>query len=171
MSATGGLVSGDLVFEKTVTVAAPPERVLAAFTDPNDLAIWWQAVRSVTVARPLGTYAVEWAPTEHQDELLGTLGGTFHGTVMEYRPGAELFVADAYWQAPSGESLGPMALEVRCRPEGAGAATLLTVRQSAEQFGERWTRYFAIVEAGWHHALADLQRHLSGGLTRGATGD
>lgn len=155
-------MSGDLVFEMTVTVAAPPERVLAAFTNPSDLAVWWQVVRSVTVPRPLGTYAVEWATTEYQDDILGPLGGTFHGTVMEYRAGAELFIADAYWQPPTGDALGPMALEVRCRPEGAGAATLLTVRQSAEQFGDRWTRYFAIVEAGWQRALTDLQEHLAG---------
>lgn len=155
-------MSGDLVFEMTVTVAAPPERVLAAFTNPADLAVWWQVVRSVTVPRPLGTYALEWATTEYEDEILGPLGGTFHGTVMEHRAGAELFIADAYWQPPTGDPLGPMALEVRCRPEGAGAATLLTVRQSAEQFGDRWTRYFAIVEAGWQRALADLQEHMSG---------
>lgn len=159
---------GEMVCEQTITVAAPPERALAAFVDPADLAAWWQVVRSVTVARPLGAYAVEWATTLHEDEVLGPLGGTFHGTVMEYRPGVELFVADAYWQPPAGEPLGPMALEVRCRPEGAGAQTLLTVRQSAEQYGERWQRYFEITTAGWRHALAELQRHLAGAPTGGA---
>lgn len=160
-------MTGDPICEQTITVLAPPERVLAAFTNPADLAVWWQVVRSVTVPRPLGPYAVEWAPTEDEDDVLGRLGGTFHGTVMEYRPGVELFVADAYWQPPAGEPLGPMALEVRCRPESAGAATLLTVRQSAEQSGERWMRYFEIVDAGWQRALSDLQQHLAG-LTPGS---
>lgn len=155
-------MTGDLICEQTITIAAPPERVLAAFTDPADLTVWWHVMRSVTVPRPLGTYAVEWATTEYEDEVLGRLGGAFHGTVMEYRPGVELFIADAYWQPPAGDPLGPMALEVRCRPEGAGAATLLTVRQSAEQVGERWSRYFAIVEDGWQRALSDLQQHLAG---------
>jgi uncharacterized protein YndB with AHSA1/START domain len=157
-------MTGDLTCELTVTIAAPPERVLAAFTNPADLAVWWQVVRSVTVPRPLGTYAVEWATSAHEDDILGPLGGTFHGTVMEYRPAAELFVADAYWQPPAGDALGPMALEIRCRAEGAGAATLLTVRQSAEQSGERWTRYFALVGSDWQQALAALQQYLAGTL-------
>jgi uncharacterized protein YndB with AHSA1/START domain len=154
------MANGELVCELTVHIAAPPERVLAAFFDPADLAAWWQVVRSVTVPRPLGTYAVEWTTTDHEDEVLGRLGGAFHGSVMEYRPGAELFVADAYWQPPAGDAVGPMALEVRCRPDDEGRATLLTVRQSGEQRGLRWERYFAVVEAGWTRALDTLQRHL-----------
>jgi hypothetical protein len=98
--------------------------------------------------------------TDHEDEVLGRLGGAFHGSVMEYRPGAELFVADAYWQPPAGDAVGPMALEVRCRPDDEGRATLLTVRQSGEQRGLRWERYFEVVEAGWTRALDALQRHL-----------
>lgn len=153
-------MTGELIAEVTVTIGAPPERVLAAFVDPADLAVWWQVVRSVTVARPLGAFAVEWETTTHEDDLLGPLGGTFHGTVMEYRDAAELFVADAYWHPPTGDPLGPMALEVRCRPERDGTATRLTVRQSTEQSGERWSRYFTIVESGWQQALAELERHL-----------
>ena len=58
---------------------------MAAFFEPEALAAWWQAVRSVTSARPLGVYAIEWEPTSERDDLLGRLGGIFHGTVMEYR--------------------------------------------------------------------------------------
>jgi uncharacterized protein YndB with AHSA1/START domain len=154
------MANAELCCELSVYIAATPERVLAAFFDPADLAAWWQVVRSVTVPRPLGTYAVEWARTEHADDVLGQLGGTFHGSVMEYRPGSELFVADAYWQPPSGEAIGPMALEVRCQPEDGGRSTLLTVRQSAEQEGARWERYFEVVEAGWTKALEAMQRYL-----------
>lgn len=154
------MANAELSCELSVHVTAAPERVLAAFFDPADLAVWWQVVRSVTVPRPLGTYAVEWASTEYEDDVLGHLGGTFHGSVMEYRPGGELFVADAYWQPPVGESIGPMALEVRCQPEDEGRSTLLTVRQSGEQEGPRWERYFEVVEAGWTRALGEMQRHL-----------
>jgi hypothetical protein len=65
-----------------VVVHAPPERVLHAFFDPYDLAKWWQVVRSVTIPRPLGTYAVEWASTGYRDDQLGRLGGAFHGTMI-----------------------------------------------------------------------------------------
>jgi uncharacterized protein YndB with AHSA1/START domain len=104
-------------------------------------------------------YAIEWSSTDYRDEVLGPLGGAFHGTVMEYRPGAELFVADAFWNPPDGDPIGPMALEVRCSPlEGGG--TTLVVRQSADADGVRWERYFEIVEAGWQRALADLKQYL-----------
>jgi uncharacterized protein YndB with AHSA1/START domain len=145
---------------RTITVQAAPERVLAAFFNPEDLSEWWQVVRSVTVARPLGMYAIEWGSTDYRDEVLGRLGGAFHGTVMEYRPGAEFFVADAFWNPPDGDPIGPMALEVRCTVEGVPDVTTLVVRQSGDDDSVRWHRYFEIVEAGWQRALADLKQYL-----------
>jgi uncharacterized protein YndB with AHSA1/START domain len=155
-----------LEFERTITVHASAERVLEAFFDPHDLTEWWQVARSVTVPRPLGTYAIEWPSTELRDPLLGRLGGAFHGTVMEYRAGRECFVADAYWHPPDGDPIGPMAMEVRCVPEGDAGATRLTVRQSAQDEGARWRRYFEIVAAGWTQALADLKHYLENETVR-----
>ena len=146
-----------LSVEHAVIIQAPPERVMAAFFSYDDLARWWQVVRSVTIPRPLGTFAVEWDSTEHKDDVLGRLGGTFHGTVIDYREGIEFFVGDAYWQPPDGDPIGPMALEVRCRTQGAAHITRLSVRQSGEDEGPRWQRYFEVVSAGWQRALADLK--------------
>ena len=69
-------------FDFSVLINAAPTRVLAAFFDPHALSIWWQAARSVTTARPLGVFAIEWNPTPESDEVLGRLGGVFHGRVM-----------------------------------------------------------------------------------------
>ena len=149
-----------LQVERTVIIQAPPARVLSAFFDPIDLSEWWQVVRSVTVPRPLGTYAIEWSSTAYRDELLGRLGGAFHGTVMEYRPGEELFIADAFWNPPDGDPIGPMAMEVRCTRHGGDHITSLFVRQSGEDEGPRWQRYFEVVAGGWQRALADLKQYL-----------
>jgi uncharacterized protein YndB with AHSA1/START domain len=146
--------------EFSVTVQAAPRRVLNAFFDASDLAEWWQVSRSVTVPRPLGTYAVAWTTTDFRDEILGRLGGAFHGTVMEYKPGEELFIADAYWSPPDGEPIGPMALEVRCVPHDNPQMTTVIVRQSAEDDGLRWQRYFEVVAGGWQRALAGLKEYL-----------
>ena len=54
-------------FEHSVLVNAAPTRVLAAFFDPHALAAWWQVSRSVTTPRPMGVFAVEWAPTPDSD--------------------------------------------------------------------------------------------------------
>lgn len=151
---------GTLEIVKTLLIQAPPARVLQAFFDADDLARWWQVVRSVAVARPLGTYAVEWVATDFADDVLGRLGGALHGTVMDYRATGALFVADAYWQPPDGDPIGPMALELHCRPQGNGRQTMLTVRQSADNEGPRWERYFTIMDRGWERALADLKEFL-----------
>lgn len=144
-------------FEHSLLVSAAPTRVLAAFFDPRALAEWWQAARSVTSPRPMGVFAVEWEPTDDADEILGRLGGIFHGTVMEYLPGRELFIADAWWLPPDGEPIGPMALEVSC--EMSGPVCRLTVRQTGFEESERWRRYYAVIAAGWKSSLAALKEY------------
>jgi uncharacterized protein YndB with AHSA1/START domain len=152
--------AGTLEIVKTLLIQAPPARVLQAFFDAGDLARWWRVVRSVAIPRPLGPYAVEWNTTDVRDDVLGRLGGAFHGTVMDYRAAGALFVADAYWQPPDGEAIGPMALEIDCRPLANGRQTTLMLRQRGEDEGARWQRYFAIMDGNWDRALADLKELL-----------
>lgn len=152
--------SGPPSFLVRTVVEAPAARVMQAFFAHEDLAYWWEATRSVAVPRPSGPFAVSWAPSEHRDDLLGQLGGTLHGTVLDYTPDRTLFVADVYWQPPAGEPLGPMALEIICQPEVNPALTRVTVRQSASDEGPRWHRYFTLTEQGWTEALATLKDYL-----------
>ncbi len=157
-----------LIFEHSLVITAAPDAVLAAFFDPAALTVWWDAVRSVTIPRPLGVYAIEWRNTPFSDKLLGTLGGVFYGTVMEFRPRREFFLADAYWLPPQADPFGPMALEVICRVEGP--ATRLKVRQSGSDDGVRWQRYYGLISAGWEASLEALKRFLEkGGLPSAPT--
>jgi uncharacterized protein YndB with AHSA1/START domain len=149
---------GPTQFEHSLLIASAPTRVMAAFFDPRALATWWLAARSVTTPRPLGVYAIEWPPTEESDELLGRLGGVFHGTVMEYLPGRELFVADAWWIPPDGDPIGPMSLEVSCMMDGP--ACRLRVRQSGFEESLRWRRYYALISRGWLSSLAALKQYV-----------
>src|SRR4030095_6543545 len=98
-------------FTHSLTIDAPPAGVLAAFFTHDSLASWWHVTRSLCVPRPLGVYAVEWDATEWRDEVLGRLGGAFKGTVIEFKPGREFFIADAYWLPPDGEPIGPMGFD------------------------------------------------------------
>lgn len=148
-------------FDYSLLINAAPTRVLAAFFDPHALSIWWQAVRSVTAPRPIGVYAIEWAPTAEADDVLGRLGGIFHGRVMEYMPGRELFVADAWWLPPDGEPIGPMALEVSCRM--SGPACRLQVKQTGFEETPRWRRYYAVIASGWRSSLAALKDYAEHG--------
>ena len=146
-------------FVHALLIDAPPAAVLDAFFDPTALGAWWEVSRSVCVPRPFGSYAVEWEPTPWRDEVLGRLGGAFHGTVVEFTPGQEFFVGDLFWHPPDGDPIGPMLLEARCKP--SGHATLLHLRQSGHDgTNERWTRYYDVMSDGWIVALGSLKQYL-----------
>src|SRR5947208_14332888 len=102
-------------FDQSMLINAAPTRVLTAFVDPEALATWWRVMRSVTTARVMGVFAVEWAPTIDAGEVLGRLGGIFHGTVMEYGRGRQLLIGNAWWIPPYGDPIGQMALTLKCR--------------------------------------------------------
>jgi uncharacterized protein YndB with AHSA1/START domain len=150
----------------STVIKAPPALVLRAFFDADALGAWWQVTRSVTTPRLLGAYAVEWAPTDFRDEILGRLGGVFRGTVMQFEPARAFFVGDAFWLPPDGDPIGPMALDVVCAPvEPAGdpsqglktSATRVRVTQSGFEESARWRRYYEIVGVGWERALESLR--------------
>jgi len=145
-----------------IVITAPINLVLRAFFDGAALHAWWQVVRSVTTPRVLGPYAIEWAPTDFRDEVLGRLGGVFRGTSVQYDPVRGFFVADAYWLPPDGDPIGPMALEVACAgvtstDEGAEPATRVRVRQTGFEESARWRRYYEVIAVGWERALFSLK--------------
>ena len=145
-------------FTHSLTIDAPPAVVLDAFFNHAALASWWHVTRSLCVPRPLGVYAVEWDATEWRDEVLGRLGGAFKGTVIEFKPGREFFIADAYWLPPDGEPIGPMALEATCSL--VSGRTVLHIRQSGFEHSDRWTRYYDVISTGLMVALEELKRHV-----------
>jgi uncharacterized protein YndB with AHSA1/START domain len=154
-------------FTASLILSAPPASVLDAFFDPRALSIWWDARRSFCLPRPLGSYAIEWETTDWHDDVLGRLGGAFHATVMEFKPGREFFLADAYWLAPDGDPIGPMAVEATCSPHAGG--TRLNVRQSGFEESLRWRRYYEVITPGWTRALGELTKFLETGLMMAQT--
>jgi uncharacterized protein YndB with AHSA1/START domain len=144
-------------FEQSLLILAPPETVYRSFFAPDALRAWWQAIRSVTTPVPFGVYAIEWATTPYRDDLLGPLGGVFHGTVVDIRPNHQFLVADCWWVPPEGNALGPMALQVTCQPEASGCK--LSVRQDGYEPSPRWRRYYAVVSRGWQISLTALKRY------------
>ena len=144
-------------FEQSLVINATPESVFSCLFTPDALRAWWQAVRSVTTPVPFGVYAIEWATTPYRDDLLGPLGGVFHGTVVDVRPGDQFLVADAWWVPPEGPALGPMALHISCQKDGTGCR--LHVRQDGCEPSPRWRRYYAVVSRGWQISLTALKRY------------
>jgi activator of Hsp90 ATPase-like protein len=144
--------------DKSIVIKAPGKRILAAFFDPGALRAWWGVRDAVTTPRALGPYALEWPSSELRDEVLGSLGGVFRGTVVQFDSASGFFVADLYWLPPEGDPIGPMALDVMVAPEVEG--TRLRVTQSGFDETGRWRRYYEVVDLGWERALASLKRLL-----------
>lgn len=144
-------------FEQRLFIAAPPAVVFNCFFAPEALRAWWQAVHSVTTPVPFGVYAVQWSTTPYRDDLLGPLGGVFHGTVIDVRPGQQFVAADCWWIPPEGQPLGPMALQITCKAEGDGCD--LHIRQDGYEASPRWRRYYAVVSRGWQISLTALKRY------------
>jgi hypothetical protein len=149
----------------SLVIKSPAARVLKAFFDADALGAWWQAAHSVTTPRVLGPYAIEWAPTDFRDELLGRLGGVLRGTVMQYDAGRGFFLADVFYLPPDGEPIGPMALEVVLTPvasdpagvPGGEDAVEVRVVQTGFEEGARWRRYYEVVGTGVERALRSLK--------------
>jgi uncharacterized protein YndB with AHSA1/START domain len=180
-------------FDYTVGIAAPPARILGAFFDPRALGVWWGVSRAIANPTVLGAYALEWPRSETVDALLGPLGGTLHGTVIDYKAGRAFFVAEAYWVPPRNAPVGPMSLEVTCTTRGPfqGAVDAIAARlpgrtavtrqtdkdtspditslrlvQRGYEESERWRRYYALLGASLPVALEKLKEYLEHG--RGA---
>ncbi len=180
-----------LSFEHTLRISAPASRVLAAFFDARALAAWWLVSRSLATPRTLGVYALEWPTTDATDPVLGRLGGVFHGSVIDVRPGRAFFVAEAYWLPPAGDPIGPMAFEVVCTPHRPVYAALgslknrvqslfgvrraealehaqqevteLRVTQKGFEENRRWRRYYELLGEWMPAALENLKVYLEQG--------
>ena len=150
----------------SIVIRCTPARLLKAFFDHAALGAWWQVRNSVTTPRVLGAYAIEWDPTDFKDDVLGRLGGTLRGTVMQYDAGRGFFVADVFHLPPDAEPIGPMALEVTLTPvavpEGtevpeAEQTVEVRIQQTGFEEGARWRRYYELVRNGWERALHSLK--------------
>jgi hypothetical protein len=142
-------------FSHEMRVAAPPAAVLDAFFNAKALGEWWGASSSRCEPRPLGEYVIAWAassedqalvrsgaatPSRPPDVMPIVLGpdrqGELRGTVMEFRPGREFFVAELFWTRVGAPPTGPMALEASCVTRDLDSA--LTIRYSAADEAPGW---------------------------------
>ena len=75
--------------------------------------------------------------------------------MIEFKPGREFFVADAYWLPPDGEPIGPMSFQVTCTT--LNERIVLRVRQSGWDKSARWSRYYEILASHLTRSLDDLK--------------
>ena len=127
-----------------IDVAAPPEVLYEAFTDPDQLAAWLDATAEAD-PRPGGS--LRWT---HEN------GSTVAGTFVELVPHRRVVFTYGWEDGSFGVAPGSTRVEVDLEPTADGTR-LTHVHHGLE--GEAADRH----QQGWGHFLARLQARVDGG--------
>jgi uncharacterized protein YndB with AHSA1/START domain len=138
--------------ESSVLIKLPPDKVLNAFTNPEELWQWWGVERSLIELKKGGLYALIW---EISDQGMGYVTT---GIIKEYIPGCQLSIEDMAYCNPGRPILGPLKLLILTTPEKN--MTSLTVVQSGYQTGKDWDWYYESVKTAWPAVLTQLRDYL-----------
>ncbi|HTW54924.1 MAG TPA: SRPBCC domain-containing protein [Thermoplasmata archaeon] len=126
-------------------VRAPPDRVYAAFTDPQQL-VRWLCDHAEIDLRPGGRYALGW-----------TGGPTHTGTVAALAPGRSVSLR---WTWPNVELEGT-EFSLATEPKDDGA--LLRVDHTGFPLDPRWVDLYGGAEWGWTYFAMNLKSVLETG--------
>jgi len=148
-----------------IEIAAPPERVFAALTDPKQLFVWWGKEPSVELsvfemdARPGGRWRFRCKPApgaEHgavgeQLRRSGAQEFEAHGEVLEYVPGRLLVWSwSANWHEHPAQ---PTVVSWELTPTKTGTHVHVTHRGLAQEpiahkdYGTGWQGVLRLLEA------------------------
>jgi uncharacterized protein YndB with AHSA1/START domain len=147
-------------FELEATFAASAMQVLSAFLDAEAVKSWWPARLAIVQPRPGGLLVIEREVGKAGDDpLLGSLGGHVAGTLDKAMAGHFVCFGNLHWLSPRGEVFGPTRLEVSVfsKNDPRRQPTVLRVRSSGYQAGERWQRFMALSQQEWDERLARLR--------------
>ncbi len=133
-------------------ISLPPEKVMAAFYQPDLLKGWWGVERSLIELRPGGLYTLIWEVSKNGIGYVST------GIIKEYELNELLVIEDLVYLNPEKAPLGPMKLSIETVPRGSG--TFLTVHQTGYQQGGDWDWYYDAVKDAWPVALTGLKKYL-----------
>ncbi len=131
-------------YERTFTLAVPPERAWRAFTEPREMEAWFRDRVHEFDARPGGRVRYE------------MVGITVEGVVEEARPHRLL-----RWTAGPGLLPGPTVISVSF--ERVGGGTQITITQSGFGDGDEWLTELEDHALGWNQLITDLSLYLGTG--------
>ncbi len=133
--------------EQRYYLAAPPERVFRALTQPKQLARWFVASAEVELEEG-GSYRLTWAP-----------GVSMKGKVRSVSAPLKL-VVDWHDRLEGGKTLDTVA---RFRLKAKGSGTLLTLTHEGFPSGKSGIWLFGQVQSGWAYYLMNLKSVLEHG--------
>ena len=138
---------GPMVRATATLSGCMPDRVLAAFTDPELLARWWGG-DLVSTLEPGTPYTVTFT----------RLGRAITGEVVAYQPASHL---EYTWQWDHEPEAVRRTVLVTVTPDDAGAATALTITHGPHGDGEAEAASRAEHREGWEFFLPRLAAQLS----------
>jgi uncharacterized protein YndB with AHSA1/START domain len=141
--------------EITKEIAASPETVFRALTDPDELSRWWMT-SAASDPRPGGAFNDRFEFEEQTEQRRNhSYSGTYDDVVANERV--------AYpWEGRLGET----KVDVTLRPSGDG--TMLRLVHSGWGEGGEWPAAVEMHEQGWGFFLENLKTYLESGEDRRA---
>ena len=140
---------GPMVRATLLLPGCPPERALAAFTDPETLRQWWGGDLTITPA-PGGPYIVHFAK----------LGQTMRGQVVSYEPGSRLEFSWAWDHEPGAPGRTVLVTVSALNSAGPGGTELTVLHgPHGDDAAEQSVR--GDHRDGWEYFLARLGQLLA----------
>lgn len=134
--------------EQTYYYAAPPDRIFAALTEPDELAKWF-VEKAVFPHRARAAFRLSWKG-----------GYTMKGKVLAFDAPTRLRLqwVDRF----EGKKVFETEVEFSLRKKGTG--TLLTVKHRGFKSGKRWIGLYGSIQSGWTFYLTNLRSVLERGM-------
>lgn len=141
--------------EVHIEIAASPERVIRAFTDPEMLRGWWGVERAFIEPREGGTFLVVWGVSDKGFQYVTS------GVIKCYEPDRLIGIDNYTYLNPERPILGGLSLLVQARPSATGSSVYLCQDGYQENgHDEHWDWYYKVVEDAWPMVTRTLKTYL-----------
>lgn len=138
--------------EVTITIQTSPEKIIAAFTEPEMLKDWWKVERTLIDKKLGGPYILAWNISKQG------FGFVSSGIIKEYQPARLLVVDNFVYLNPEKSFLGPMSLTVSAKKKVD--KTEMYLCQDGYQSSTDWDWYFESVKQAWPEVVKMLKDYL-----------
>jgi uncharacterized protein YndB with AHSA1/START domain len=139
---------GPMIIATVRLATCPPDRALAAFTDPAVLARWWR-----------GTLTAELVPGGQYSVSFPAIAARLAGRVIDYAPGRSLRFS---WAWDGADDRPPSTVTVRAEPADGHPGTLLTIEHGPHGDDDAGRIAHAEHWAGWEFFLPRLPAAVAG---------
>jgi hypothetical protein len=120
--------------ETSILINQPASKIFDAFTDPNQLKVWWKVEKSRIEKKQGGLYSLAWGITENGFRYI------YSGIITVYQPFRELFIDHFVYFNPDVGILGPTWFSILL--EETNHSTALHQVLGGYQTGNEWDWFY-----------------------------